>query len=360
MSMVSGIQWGGWHWVTPGSSTPQISYYFATAGQFSGYDTTWTTIEKNAYRAAIQSWANVANIAVFEISSASSATFIEHTVQGSFFNPPPGYIILGQHDVPDNPAPADGYFNYQGYGWDYANSSGGLNVGGFGYLTLVHEIGHGLGMAHPHDTGGGSTIWPGVSSSSDPGDFNLNQDVNTVMSYVHGLTSKPVSGAAGADNYGYVAGPMAFDIAAIQDLYGAKASHAGSDTYVLPGSNGLGTYWSCIWDTGGTDTISYSGSQSCTVNLIAATLDDSSTGGGGLSYVSGIYGGFTIANGVVIENVTTGSGNDTVFLNSSYVDNVINTGAGTDAVHVTGLNGSFIVGAPQAICISVDRAVSTR
>lgn len=343
MNMVAGITWGGVRWSTPGSSVAQISYYFATTNEFSSYDETWTTIEKNAYRAAIASWAAVANILPIEKSSAGSSTFIEHSVADSFFNSPPGYVVLGEHEVPAN-APADGFYNYQGIGWDYSNPSGGLNVGGFGYLTLVHEIGHGLGLAHPHDNGGGSPIWPGVDNSSDAGDYSLNQDVNTVMSYVHGITTKPVNGGAGADNYGYIAGPMAYDIAAIQSLYGAKASHTGNDTYVLPGTNGLGTYWSCIWDTGGVDTIYYSGSQACTVNLIAATLDSSPTGGGGRSYVPSVYGGFTIANGVVIENATTGSGNDTVILGSSYVDNVVNAGAGNDTVYVAASRDHFIFG----------------
>ena len=48
---------------------------------------------------------------------------------------------------------------------------------------------------------------------------------------------------------------MAFDIAVLQDKYGANTTFAnGNSTYTLPDKNGVGTYWACIWDTGGTDT----------------------------------------------------------------------------------------------------------
>ena len=56
-----------------------------------------------------------------------------------------------------------------------------------------------------------------------------------------------------------------------------------------------------IWDTGGTDSIVHTGTVSATINLTAATLDYSATGGGAISFVNGIYGGFTIANGVTVE-----------------------------------------------------------
>ena len=55
--MLDGILWGGWRW--PSSN---ITYYFAHANEFSGFDSNWSGVGQNAYRAALQSWANVANI----------------------------------------------------------------------------------------------------------------------------------------------------------------------------------------------------------------------------------------------------------------------------------------------------------
>jgi len=37
------------------------------------------------------------------------------------------------------------------------HEGGGLVQGGEGFRTLIHEFGHGLGLAHPHDRGGSST-----------------------------------------------------------------------------------------------------------------------------------------------------------------------------------------------------------
>ena len=55
-------------------------------------------------------------------------------------------------------------------------------------------------------------------------------------------------------------GPMALDIAAIQAIYGANTTYASGNTvYTLPTTNGIGTGWKSIWDTGGVDTISGAG-----------------------------------------------------------------------------------------------------
>src|SRR5262249_28731401 len=127
--------------------------------------------------------------------------------------------------------------------------------------------------------------------------------------------------AAGPDST-----PMAFDIAAVQQLYGANTSHnGGNDVYTLsdPGSP-YAMSWACILDTKGIDAINYSGVFNAVIDLRPATLDDSPTGGGMPSYtwwvdpltgITIIGDGFTIAGdvtnalpdqqgvtGVVIEN----------------------------------------------------------
>ena len=63
------------------------------------------------------------------------------------------------------------------------------------------------------------------------------------------------------------------------------------------------------------------------IDLTAATLDYTPTGGGVVSFLYNedhlhphaeqVKGGFTIANGVVIENATGGDGNDVLIGNSA-------------------------------------------
>src|SRR5690606_6214459 len=87
---------------------------------------------------------------------------------------------------------------------------------------------------------------------------------------------------------------------------------SGNDTYQLPDSNGSGTFFMAIWDTGGTDEIAYAGSRDTTIDLTAATINRSPTGGGVVSFANGVYGGYTIAQGVWIENASGGSGSDRI------------------------------------------------
>ena len=179
-----------------------------------------------------------------------------------------------------------------------------------------------------------TSIFPGVSNSGDPGTHGLNQTRYTVMSYVDG---KPNN----TDDVGNIIGPMAFDIAAIQELYGANTTYnSGNDTYLLTDTGA----WSSIWDTGGTDIIRYDGANDVRIDLRPAKLDESADAGGYFSRVApstGATGGYTIAgdytnaiadqnsvSGVIIENAQGGSGNDLLIGNG--VANTLTGGLGND------------------------------
>ncbi|MFZ1814301.1 MAG: M10 family metallopeptidase [Rhizobiaceae bacterium] len=311
------------------TTATDIYVYFVPGGiSFNDGDayvsSTWSTNEINAAVAAFDSYEAVANLQFHYVSDPLQADFAMVLTTGTGAL---GYWGVGGGTVTVNSVNYTlngwGVFEDGGTGW----TSSGLAVGGYGYITLVHEIGHGLGLAHPHDTGGNSVVMDGVTGAfGSTGTYGLNQGIYTTMSYNDGWYSM---GGSASLNYGWQATPMALDIAVLQENYGANTTaNNGANIYTLPGTNAAGTFFSCIWDTGGTDLIAYSGSLDAYIDLRAATLLNEVGGGGFVSYVDGIDGGFTIANGVEIENASGGSGADLIFGND--LANVLDGGAGID------------------------------
>ena len=155
----------------------------------------------------------------------------------------------------------------------------------------------------------------------------------------------------GIDN-GWSATLGAFDIAVLQARYGVHAHNTGDNVYNLTDITD-DAFYQTIWDTGGTDTIAYGGTFNAQIDLTAATLDYTPTGGGVLSFLYNpqplgpnstlVRGGYTIANGVVIENASGGSGNDVLIGNAS--NNVLTGNAGNDTLMGRGGNDRLIAGA---------------
>lgn len=267
---------------------------------------------------AYNAFAAVANIRVQQVADPLDAVWVEKVIEGSGG---------ATHFLPylRNRATNDNGGNYKILGTDPAQ----FVKGGQWYRIALHEIGHGLGLEHTHETG----LFPGVPAGENvPGDNGLNSDLYSVMSY------RPVT----SFTYGTPVTPMAFDIAAVQALYGANMSTAtGNDGYVLPTANAPGTFYACIWDAAGIDGISVGAQAStgATIDLRAATLRNEVGGGGFLSSVNGIDGGFTIAHGVVIENATGSAHADTITGNAA--NNRLTGGGGVDTIY--GMEGDDIL-----------------
>jgi serralysin len=317
--------------------------------------------EITAFMNAFALYEQVADLKFVVVSDRAEADFKIITYEGT---PGVGASLLGRMSPPDTDNEGQAEFNSGDARW----TEEGLQLGGFYFPTLLHELGHGLGMAHPHDTGGRSSIMRGAGSSTTVGpvsvpvgiggaygDYDLSQQVHTIMSYNDGWSTSPYGqprsgGITGTevDHFGWVASLSPLDIAVIQDKYGVNEDWAtGDDTYLIKDFNGPGNFYSSIWDAGGTDAIVYNGAADASIDLRPATLQYEEGGGGRVSYAYGLHGGFTIANGVTIENARSGSGNDS--LTGNEAANRLESGAGNDTLIGNGGNDVLIGGAGEDV-----------
>jgi serralysin len=316
---------------------PVVDIFFAPAGgTYESYDgplsaQAWDSYVIAQEMLAFGEYAKVANLTFRQAASQAEAdltlvhyrTDIDLKDAFGFFSPAgTWYEKLGGVNA-DNPV-------WQPY------PGGSIAQGGKDFDKMLHEAGHALGLAHTHDEGGLSVVLQGVDGTDDTGDFDLNQSVFTVMSYVEGWVAgigvPRVPDGSLDRSHGYAGTPMALDIAAIQAKYGANMSwRTGDDVYRLPDANGIGTFWACLWDAGGHDAISAAGSAlGAVIDLRAATLRYEAGGGGFLSRNEGIFGGLTIASGVVIEDATGGDGADRLTGNAG--GNRLEGGLGNDVL----------------------------
>ncbi len=288
----------------------------------------FTAYERAQFIKAFEQIEAVANVTFEVVNNPNSADFrlvldtneLGDTYLGYFFPPGTSYVS------------GVGVFN-----GDYFDRFGGgnLELGGLGASTVLHELLHGLGVMHPHDTGGDTTIMAGVTAGfGSYGLGGLNQGIFTTMSYNYGYQTgrgtAPIS-----DQYGHQSGPMALDIAALQLMYGAAENAGGNTTYQLPDQNVSGTGWHAIWDTSGVDRIVHDGFRDATIDLRPASLTYATGGGGFVSAAEGVQGGFTIAAGVIVERALGGYGDDRIIGNG--FANVLSGRDGDDVLF--GLNG---------------------
>jgi len=213
--------------------------------------------------------------------------------------------------------------------------------------VLMHEMGHSLGLAHPHSgfTSNGSAILTSDFSATQYVGFSqlgfdinsaadMNKEYFTIMSYDDENTSVAYLNA-------YT--PMILDVIALQNVYGAGTgtSGAGNDT-ITAGTVGYRTYF----DTGGTDTVDLSAyttgayfnmgvsitSASHLVGLLV-NADDASKlfSGGDPTSLRWFYGEY--------ENTNGGAGNDLIIGNS--LNNFINGGSGNDILTGGAGNDTF-------------------
>jgi Ca2+-binding RTX toxin-like protein len=320
----------GYTWRTTSLVTAQtITFGFPTNNAFaaglteqSGWSTA-TPEQKAAVREMMKYYDDIIAPSVVEATGAAANAAdikISNTTTGGGYAHAyyPGYI----NDESQYMGAIDGSV------WLSSTYNSGANnlmtptSGIYGYMAIMHEIGHAFGLNHGGNYNGGSPVYGNTSTG-----WAYAQDSRqyTIMSYFD-------AGATGANYQGnYPQTPMVYDILALQQMYGADyTTRAGDTVYGFNSTADRAVYNFAtnanpvltIWDGGGVDTIDVSGwSTSSTITLVA----------GSYSSVNGMTYNLGIAYDCDIENVTCGAGNDTITGND--LNNILIGGAGNDTIN---------------------------
>ena len=361
-SLLDGYHWASssitYSFIVPGSSYfstnyPDKNFWTATQG--------FNTIQQTATVNALSVWSNVANLTFINVPDDQSSA---GTIRLGFSSSHSWGNAAGATYFPNSdPSGGDLFLNpaandiFQGYSnGTFSNSN--FSLGSYAYFSLIHELGHALGLKHPFENstdGGGASI-DGTSFSS------WDSRVFTVMSYT---TLATLSDAIGF-TYNPTT-PMVLDIQAIQAIYGANYSYnSGNNNYTFNDNSGQ-YYFQTIWDGGGVNTITYTGNTSSTIDLRQGY--GSKIGNAVYAYTAANSHAYSVNNlwiayGTYIDNfigeggatltiqcndygdtITCNSGNDTVTLGAG--NDKVYVGQGTDTINGGKGLGTVIYNAPS-------------
>ncbi|MBK6928841.1 MAG: zinc-dependent metalloprotease [Comamonadaceae bacterium] len=178
---------------------------------------------KSAVRAALAAWSTVANIDFVETAdNASGHGTLRFAWTASLVNEQS--IAYGPGTIDKA---GDIWLNFLAP-WD------GFTPGAYGYSTLIHEVGHALGLKHPFE---GAVVLPTQQEGYAYSLMSYTAFAGSARSWVD---FEPTT-------------PMLYDLLAIQSMYGGNlTTRSGDDTYVFTETQ---HYFQTLWDAAGNDTI---------------------------------------------------------------------------------------------------------
>lgn len=239
----------GEYWSNPQAVADQMSLLFGNLASYANVQFAYTGAYANPVAAAPASDISIS-------LSGSTSMFPSNSMWAMAFFPDASYNAVYEG------GPGDVFLNAR----SEANSLASYAPGSAGHFLFLHEIGHAIGLKHPHDSGG-----TGRPTFAQLGLNELDNDWFSIMSYEDGLDFETSSYDP--------ATPMPLDVLALQHLYGKNMStNAGDSTYTLPVNN----FYSTLWDAGGKDTVDLSGAAAgwsvSLPDMQLSTLVDTRTG----------------------------------------------------------------------------------